>query len=149
MGLVIAAILWSVAAVVVSQGTSILLMWWLGLPPKKLIHEIEEVQNPAVGAWLVIVSLAVSIFISQFVTNGYTDAGSILAGAGWIAGAFVLGTILMGINFFIAHQIMDPKKETVIQYIRRELIEEQNASLAFFLGGLAVASYISVIYQMI
>jgi ABC-type multidrug transport system fused ATPase/permease subunit len=149
MGLVIGAIGWSIAAVVVSQGTSILLMWWLGLPPKKLIHEIEEVQNSAVGACFFIVSLAVSIFISQFVTNGYTDEGSIIAGAAWIAGAFVLGTVIMGINFFIAHRVMDPQDETVIQYIRRELIEEQNASLAFFLGGLAIASYISVIYQMI
>ncbi|MEL6149705.1 MAG: hypothetical protein AAFU54_00200 [Chloroflexota bacterium] len=151
MGLIVAgAIGWSVLSVVVAQVISIGLMWFLGLPPKKLVHEIEVRQNPAVGASFFIIALAVSFFISQFVTNGYTDVSTVLAGTGWIVGALILGTLLMWLSFIIAHNVMGRENnETVLDYIRRELIEEQNASLAFFLGGLAIAPYISVIYQMI
>lgn len=150
MTIVIGAIGWSLLSILVSQGTSILLMWWLGLPPKKLVHEIEEVQNPAIGASFFIVSLAVSFFISQFVTNGYTEAESIPIGAAWIAGALIMGAVFMWLSFMVAHRVMGRENnETVLQYIQRELIEEQNLSLAFFLGGLAIVSFISVIYQMI
>ena len=151
MGIIVAgAIGWSILSVIVAQGISIGVMWFLGLPPKKLVHEIEETQNPAVGASFFIISLAVSFFISQFVTNGYTEGESFIAGAGWIIGALALGTLMMWLSFIIAHNVMGRENnETVLDYIRRELIEEQNASLAFFLGGLAIVPYISVIYQMI
>lgn len=39
--------------------------------------------------------------------------------------------------------------ETVYTYLRREIIDEQNASLAFFLGGLSVAPFISIMFQLI
>ncbi|MEM6527684.1 MAG: hypothetical protein AAF653_05280, partial [Chloroflexota bacterium] len=137
-------------SVIVAQVISISLMWFLGLPPKKLVREIEVRQNAAVGASFFIISLAVSFFISQFVTNGQSETVSFLAGAGWITGALALGTLLMWLSFIIAHNVMGRENnETVLDYIRRELIEEQNASLACFLGGLAIVPYISVIYQMI
>lgn len=147
---ILGAIGWSIFTILVSQGTSILLMWWMGLPPKRLAHEIEDRQNPAVGAVFFIVSLTVSFFISQFVTNGYTQTEGIWIGAGWIVGALLLGLVFMWISFWVAHELLDPVDgETVMDYIKREIIDEQNASLAFFLGGLAVVSFFSVLYQMI
>jgi hypothetical protein len=147
-------------------------MAWLGLSPRRLTQEIEDVQNPAVGAVFFIVSLTVSLFIGMFVTAGFTpvrsasvevapgyavDAAALeattqdyLVGAGWIIGAFVLAMVLTWINFYIAYRVMSPTPgENVVQYIRRELIVEQNVSLAFFLGGLAISPFIAVLFQTI
>jgi len=53
-------------------------------------------------------------------------------------------------SFWVAHELLDPVDgETVVGYIKREIIDEQNASLAFLLGGLALVSFFSVLYQMI
>lgn len=150
------AIGWSVAATIVAQLISVTLMAWLGLPPKKLVHEIEEAQNPAVGASFFIISLAVGLFIGILTSDGfdvnsanYQDPGFV-AGAGWIIMALILGTVLMWISFEIAYRIMGVEdNESLYRYIQRELIEEQNASLAFFLGGLAIVPYIAVIFQVI
>ena len=64
--LALSAVVWATLVTLVSQGVSILVVWWLGLPPKKLVHEIEVVQNPAVGAIFFIITLTVSLFISQW-----------------------------------------------------------------------------------
>jgi hypothetical protein len=150
------AVGWSVFATVVSQLISVILMAWLGLPPKKLVREIEEIQNPAIGATFFIISLTTGLFISIFASDGfsinsteYQDPGFV-AGAGWIFMAFILGTVLVWISFEIAHRVMGVEnEESTYRYIQRELIEEQNASLAFFLGGLAIVPYIAVIFQVI
>jgi hypothetical protein len=64
--------------------------------------------------------------------------------------AFILGTVLTWISFELAHRAMGVEnEESTYRYIQRELIEEQNASLAFFLGGLAIVPYIAVIFQVI
>lgn len=141
---------WSILSILIAQGTSIAIMTILGLPPKKLIHEIEEVQNAAVGAVFFIVSITVAFFVGMFTTNGYTDAGGVLPGAAWIVGAFIMGMGFTWINFIVAHRVMGRENdETVLDYIRRELVLEQNASLAFFLGGLSIVPFISVLFQTI
>jgi hypothetical protein len=150
------AIAWSVVATLVSQLISVLFMWWLGLSPKKLVHEIEEIQNPAIGAAFFIISLTVGLFIGIMASDGfsvnkpeYRDPG-FLGGAGWIILALVLGTVLVWISFEIAYRVMGVENnESLYRYIQRELIEEQNVSLAFFLGGLAIVPYIAVIFQVI
>lgn len=145
---VLGALGWSVLSIVISQSVSVGLMAWLGLPPKKLVREIEVVQNSAVGAVFFVVSLTVALFVGMFTTNGTSEAGGILPGAGWIAGALVLGWSFSWLSFIVAHRVMGRENdESALGYIRRELIEEQNASLAFFLGGLSVACFISVMFQ--
>jgi hypothetical protein len=153
---VIFAVAWTIAATIVSQLVSVGVMTWLGLPPKKLVREIEEVQNPAVGASFFIISLAVGLFIGIFTSNGfsinsadYQDPGFAVSTA-WIALALVLGFLLMWISFEVAYRMMGVENnESLKRYIQRELVEEQNASLAFFLGGLAIVPFIAVIFQMI
>jgi len=152
---VTSAIVWSILAVIISQVTSVGLMAWLGLPPKKLTHEIEVVQNPAVGAVFFIVSLTVALFVSMFVTdlfdtNRQSSDVTYIVGTAWIVGAFLLGMGLSWINFMIAHRVMGRENnESLYDYIRREIVEEQNAALAFFLGGLAIAPFIAVLFQMV
>ncbi len=145
---VVGALGWSVLSIAISQAVSVALMAWLGLPPKKLVKEIEVVQNPAVGACFFIISLTVALFVGMFTTNGSSDAGGIVPGAAWVVGTLVLGWAFTWLSFIVAHRVMGRENnESALGYIKRELIEEQNASLAFFLGGLSVACFISVMFQ--
>lgn len=146
----IAAIGWSILSIVVSQTISVGLMWWLGLSPKKLAHEIEDVQNVAVGAVFFIVSLSVSLFVGVYFSNGFTEFTSFADSALWFVSGLVMGLVLMTVIFFIAHRLLDRLEgETVYRYIRRELIEEQNAALAWFLGGLSIPVFIAAVFQII
>lgn len=153
---VVAAIGWSIAATLISQMVSVIIMAWLGLPPKKLIHEIEEVQNPAIGASFFVIALTVGLFVGAFASDGfsvndpaYIDPG-LLGSTAWIALALFMGVLITWISFEVAHRVMGVEnEESTFRYIQRELIEEQNASLAFFLGGLAIVPFIAVIFQMI
>jgi len=146
----IAAILWSTLAIVVSQSTAILIMWGLGLPPKKLVHEIEDVQNPAVGASFFVISLVVSLYISVYFSAGYSPIESFGESALWFISGLMVGGLYLIFIFIIAHRLMDREdNESVYRYIQREIVEEQNASLALFLGGLSIAPFISAVFQII
>ena len=147
---ILAAIAWTTLAIVVSQLVSIGVMAWLGLPPKKLIHEIEVVQNPAVGASFFIISLTTSIFISVYFSDGYDQFQNFGDSAAWFVVGLLIATAYMAIAFTIAHRLMGRENnESVYGYMRREIIEEQNAALAFFLGGISVAPFIAMTFQII
>ena len=160
---ILLAIGWSILATILAQLISVLFMRWLGLPIKKLVHEIENVQNPAIGAIFFVVSLTVALFVGIFASDGFTPVGArlaegqaltdsqeFLAQAGWIALALFLSLLLTWVSFMIAYRMMGVENnESLYRYIQRELVEEQNASLAFFLGGLMVAPFIAVIFQII
>lgn len=149
MNIILNTFLWATAATIGSQLIAMLLVWWIGVSPKKLAHEIEETQNVAIGAIFFIVSLTAAIFIGVLAAEP-AEAETTLATIGWIGGGLLLSLIYTIINFWIAHEILDSiEGENVYTYIRRELVDEQNAALAFFLGGLMVAPFISVLSQII
>jgi hypothetical protein len=149
MELVLNTLVWATAATLVSQMAGVLIMWWLGVPPKKLAHEIEDVQNVAVGASFFIISLITAIFIGVLAADP-SEASSTLASWGWIFGGLLLAIVYTLISFMIAHRMLGRiDGESVYTYVQRELVQEQNAALAFFLGGLAVAAFISVVGQII
>lgn len=149
MTVILNTLIWATAATIGSQLIAMLLVAWIGVPPKKLAHELEETQNVAIGAIFFIISLTASIFIGVLVAEP-TEADSTLATLAWIGGGLLLSLIYTIINFWIAHEVLDPVDgENVYTYIRRELVDEQNAALAFFLGGLMVAPFISVLSQII
>ncbi|NDJ85897.1 MAG: hypothetical protein GYB66_08430 [Chloroflexi bacterium] len=149
MDLVINAVVWATAATVLSQAIAIGIMWWLGLPPKRLPHEIEDNQNTAVGATFFIIALITSTFIGVM-TAAPEPADSTLGDLAWIGGGLILAFLYTFLAFWVAHRVMDPLEgENVYTYIKREIILEQNAALAFLLGGLMVAPFISVASQII
>ena len=61
---VISAIVWATLATAISVSVGLLLIWWFGLNPRRLAHEIDDVQNAGVGATFFIVSLITSLFVS-------------------------------------------------------------------------------------
>jgi uncharacterized membrane protein YjfL (UPF0719 family) len=139
---------WATFTIVVSQLVSIIVMWILGLPPRKIVKEIEDVQNTAVGAIFFIISLTATLFVSVLSSDGPTTAPP-LETLVWVVGGLLTATIFMLLLFVIAHRVMGREPgENVYMYIRREVIKEQNAALAFFLGGLAVTPFIAVVYQI-
>lgn len=148
--LILAALAWTTLAIFVSQGSSIIVMWWLGLPPKKLIHEIEVVQNPAVGACFFIISLTASLFIGVYFSAGFTPVESFGTSAAWFMVGLLVSFAYMAVAFTVMHRVMGRENnESVYGYMRREIIEEQNVSLAFFLGGISVSPFIAMVFQVI
>lgn len=148
--LLLAALGWATLSIVVSQVVGITLMRWLGLSVKQLIHEIEDVQNVAVGASFFIISVTTSLFISVFFSAGFTGLEEFGTSALWFVIGLLLAFVYVAIIFAIAHRLMDRvNNETVYTYLRREIIEEQNAALAFFLGGLSFPPFISIVFQII
>ena len=106
MGLIFEAVVWTVLIIIISQVVSFAIVWWLGIPPGKMEHEIEEKQNAAVGAIFFIVTLIVSIFVSVLSSNGFTDVESAGTGAMWIFGGVAFGTLLTFLNTFIVFRWM-------------------------------------------
>lgn len=153
VGLIVEAIIWSIVIIVISQIVSLLIVWWLGVAPGQLEHEIEEKQNSAVGAIFFIVSLIVSIFVSTLASNGFTEVETTATGAMWIFGGVAFGILMTFLNFFIVFRWMGRQErasgESMYRYIQREVIEEQNLAFALFLGGLAAAPFIAILYQII
>ena len=149
MNLLLEAIVWSIGVTIVAQAVSIGLLWLLGLHPKNLIREIEEVQNTAVGAVFFVVSLIAAFFISVLAAD-FSVEGPGTDSLPWIIVGVLLATIYTIVVYYIAHWVMKPESgENVYRYLRREIIAEQNAALALFYGGLTVAPFIAVLFQII
>jgi len=153
MGLILEAVIWTVFIIVLSQIISFAIIGWLGVPPSKMEHEIEEKQNAAVGAIFFIVTLIVSIFVSVLASNGFTEVESAATGAMWIFGGVSFGVILTFLNIFIVFRWMGKEEraagESMYRYIQREIIDEHNLAFAFFLGSLATAPFIAVLFQIL
>lgn len=150
MNVIIEVILWSTFATIISTGVSIGIVWMLHLPPGRLAHEIEDVQNAAVGALFFIVAIIVAMYTGIMTGDGYDPVESVAETLAWIFGGVVLASAFTFVSWFIAHRLMKPiPGEGLYAYIRREIVDEQNAALAFFYGGLAVAPFVATMYQII
>jgi uncharacterized membrane protein YjfL (UPF0719 family) len=150
MTLILQAIGWAIFATLLSQSIGLFVMYLLGLPPRRLVSTIEDKQNTAVGAIYFIISLITAIYVSTVTGDGYDPAGNTAETLAWIFGGAFMGLSLTLIIFWIAHRLMDPLEgENLYGYIRREIIDEENAALAFFLGGLAVAPFLTAVQQII
>lgn len=149
LGLMVDSFIWGTVTTLVSQIIAVVLLWQLGLSPKKLRHEIEDVQNPAVGALFFIITLVTAIVIG-ILTASPSEADGALENIAWIGSGLIWAILLSGISVYVAHYVLEPiEGETVYTYLQREIILEQNASLAFVLGGLVAACFISVFAHVI
>lgn len=144
------ALLWALLATLLAQLFTTLIVWILGISPAKLVHEIVEIQNPAVGASFFVVSLVVSLFIGLITSSGFTHSSSIVEEILWIAIGIVTATLYSVLMLVIVHQVFAKrKKESLFAFLRREIIAEQNASMVFFVGGILLAPFLSMAFQII
>ena len=146
---VISAIVWATLATAISVSVGLLLIWWFGLNPRRLAHEIDDVQNAGVGATFFIVSLITSLFVSVLAGGVPTRSVSVAEELGWAVVGVLVSVVYTLIEFFIVHRAIAPKGESLRQYLHREIVIEQNAALALFLGGLALAPFLAILYQII
>jgi ABC-type transport system involved in multi-copper enzyme maturation permease subunit len=143
------AILWAIFATIISQFVSLYLLRFFGLPLKQLRREIEDTQNPAVGAFFFAVSLIVSTWVSNLTAGPRSTEYEPIDTLVWTSLGILISVIFTVVSWTIAHYRFQPLEgENVYKWIRRELIDEQNASLALFLAGLAVAPFMAVLYQI-
>jgi hypothetical protein len=150
MTLAFSALTWATLSVFISQAVSIIVIWMLGLPPRRLAHEIQDVQNPAVGATFFIISMIASFFVGLMTTDGFTPDPAFAESVAWIVGGVLLASVYTLLLFMVAHRMMGRQpNESLYSYIKREIVLEQNAALAFFLGGLTVTPFIGIVFQLL
>jgi uncharacterized membrane protein YjfL (UPF0719 family) len=148
LNLIGSAVLWATFVTVLSQFISLYLLRFFGLPLKNVREQIEDVQNPAVGAFFFIISL-ITAFWCSVLSAGTPTFAEPLETFFWIFGGLVFASVYTMGSWWIAHRRFKPTPgETLYGWIKRELIEEQNIALALFLGGLAVPPFIAVLYQI-
>jgi hypothetical protein len=148
--LVVSALLWSTLSTVTSQVVSIIVVAMLGVAPRKIAHEIAEIQNPAIGACFLAIAIAASSFIAPLTSSGFTPDPDLLASVLWIVGGVLLGFTYTVIAIIIAHRVFGTKKdENFYQWMQREIVAEQNVSLALFIGSLLIPPFTAVSYQLI
>lgn len=148
--LILSAVVWATMSTLISQGVAIGLMALIGVRPRALAHELVEIQNPAVGAAFFVIALTASLFISPMASAGFTPDPSLAETLAWLAGGLVVAAAYTLLALLLAHRLLLPRQgEGLRGYIRRELVQEQNAALTFFFGGLAVTPFVAVVFQLI
>ncbi|MCE7946304.1 MAG: hypothetical protein DYG88_02640 [Chloroflexi bacterium CFX4] len=146
---IVSALLWAIFATVIAQVVSLIALWILGVPPRRIRHEIEEVQNPAVGALYFVIALIASLWAAKLASDGLPQIAPPLETFIWIAGGIVVASAFTALAFVVAHRLLIPEEsESAYGWIKRECIAEQNISLALFLGGLACAPFLTVLFQI-
>lgn len=146
---IVSALAWAVLATLIAQVASLVALWILGVPPRRIRHEIEDVQNPAVGALYFVIALISALWAAKLASDGLPSFAPPLETFLWIAGGLAIASAFTAIAFVVAHRLLIPEKgESTYAWIKRECIAEQNASLAFFLGGLACAPFLTVLFQI-
>jgi hypothetical protein len=149
LDLVVSAVLWATVTTVIAQIVAIALMAFLGVRPRALPHELVEVQNPAVGAAFFIITLTAALFIGPLASSGFTPDPTVWESLAWVLGGLVGASLYALVEIMLAHQVLGRRGEGLRTFIRRELIAEQNVALTWFFGGLLVAPFVAVVYQLI
>jgi hypothetical protein len=143
------ALLWAALATGIAQVASLIALWILGVPPRRIRHEIEDAQNPAVGALYFVISLISALWAATLASDGLPQYAPPLETFLWIVGGIALASAFTAVAFVIAHRLLKPEQgESAYAWIKRECIAEQNAALALFLGGLACAPFLTVLFQI-
>lgn len=145
-------LVWGVGATIVSQlitYTAIGLALQQG--PWLISKEIVEDNNGAIGAIFVIISLIVGVYAMLTTINGFSSEFVLGEYLFWTAFAFVTASIMTTILIWasciwFAHSNKlhgkSHKPETVRQFLKRELIIENNVGLGLYIMGLALPPFL-------
>ncbi len=142
------ALLWTVGVTLVTFLLSTILMRWLfGLDLREVEREVEDDQNVAVGAFFFIISLALSLFLGFMASDGFTTGAT--PELAWVVYGLLLAFVLAGLGLWFAVHVLSGSSESIIAYLRREVVDEDNGALALFLGSFVLTPFVITALQLI
>jgi hypothetical protein len=146
-------LLWSLISIILAGIISILVVKIiLGVRIGDLLAEIETKQNAAVGIIFKDIAAVISGLFLIFTSEGFTASTNLVQDILWTVGGGLLTLVFIGVlGFLLLRWLAGRKslKETPIQYLRRELIQEQNQALAHIIMAFLIVIGITVIGQTI
>lgn len=146
--------LWSLVSILLAGAISLLVVKViLGVRISDLLAEIETKQNAAVGIIFKDIAAVLSGLLLIFTSNGFSNTSTTLVeDLLWTVGGGLLTLLLIGVFGYLFLRWLTGRravKETPLQYLRRELILEQNQALAHIIMAFLIVVGITVIGQTI
>jgi hypothetical protein len=146
-------LLWSLLSIILAGVISILVVKIiLGVRIRDLLTEIETKQNAAVGIIFKDIAAVTSGLLLIFTSEGFTSSTNLVQDLLWTVGGGLLTLVFMGVLGFLLLRWLAGRqslKETPLQYLRRELIQEQNQALAHILMAFLIVVGLAVIGQTV
>ncbi|MBE3561596.1 MAG: hypothetical protein IMW89_20595 [Ktedonobacteraceae bacterium] len=146
-------VLWSLLSIIIAGIISILIVTIvLGIKISDLITEIETKQNAAIGIIFKNVAAVLSGLLLIFTSTGFSSSEGLLSDILWTVGGGLLTLLFTGILGFLFLNWLSGKRasrETPLQYLRRELVLEQNEALAHIIMAFFIVVGITMIGQII
>jgi hypothetical protein len=146
-------LLWSLLSIILAGVISLLVVKIiLGVRIRDLLTEIETKQNAAVGIIFKDIAAVISGLFLIFTSAGFTSSTNLVQDLLWTVGGGLLTLVFMGVLGFLLLRWLAGRrslKETPLQYLRRELIQEQNQALAHILMAFLIVIGLAVIGQTI
>ncbi|HLZ56309.1 MAG TPA: hypothetical protein VKR06_05110 [Ktedonosporobacter sp.] len=144
---------WSLLSIILAAVISILVVKIvLGVKVSHLIAEIEERQNAAVGIIFKDIAAGLSGLLLIFTFAGLTPSTGLLGDILWTLGAGLITLVFIGVLAFLLLRWLagrHPLKESPLQYLRRELVEEKNEALAHIIMAFLIVIGITIIGQIL
>ena len=144
---------WSLLSIALAGVISILVVKIvLGVKVSHLVAEIETRQNAAVGIIFKDIAAVLSGLLLIFTFAGFTPSTGLLEDILWTLGGGLITLVFMGALGFVLLRWLSsrhPLKESPLQYLRRELIEEKNEALAHIIMAVLIVVGITVIGQIL
>jgi hypothetical protein len=146
-------LVWSLLSIILAGMTTILVVKIiLGVRIPDLLAEIETKQNAAISTIFKDIAAVLSGLTLIFTSTGFTPSTNLIGDILWAVGGGLLTLVLMGVlGFLFLLWLVGRRslKETPLQYLRRELIQEQNQALADIIMAFLIVIGIAVIGQSI
>jgi hypothetical protein len=146
-------VIWSLFSIILAGIISTLVVnIILGIRVGDLVAEIETKQNAAIGILFKNVAAVFSGLLLIFTSEGFSASEGLLSDILWAVGGGLLTLIFAGILAFLLLNWLTRRrspKETPLQYLRRELVQEQNEALTHILMAFLIVVGITVFGQVL
>lgn len=130
-------LMWGFAGIFISAIVTLLVLRvLLGLNLKEIVHEVEEDQNIGVGAAFFVCTTAIGLLIGRAFQSAPEETSFVVSLVWLMIAAGMIITSGTATCFVFLLPVSRRKKESIIAYLRREVVVENNGALMLFLGGI-------------
>jgi uncharacterized membrane protein YjfL (UPF0719 family) len=138
-GILLSEFVWTFVSVIGSAVIAVLVLRLiLGLSLGKILFEIEEDQNGGVGAAFFSVFTASGFLVGRMLQSPAVETSAAETALWGAVALIVILVIFVFFNWIILGMVSKRKGERVLQYIRREVVDENNTALMLMVGGMLV-----------